>query len=103
DQFSTARPRLDLLPEVAEAATQDVMVGRDETRHDGLAQAGAGIDDYFITRAGDRVGGEHHAPSLGGDQPLDDDSQLDLEMIDAETIPVGHRPVGPQRGPTAPN
>ncbi|GAA0979789.1 hypothetical protein GCM10009555_045210 [Acrocarpospora macrocephala] len=74
----------------------DEMVGIDRPRHDGFAEAGAGVDDRFAAAAGHRVGGEHDARHLGLDHLLDDDRQPDRPVVDPVRRPVRHRPVGPQ-------
>ena len=80
---------------------EDVVVGRDQPGHHGLAQPGAGVDDDLAALAGDRVGREHHAGELGVDHPLDDDRHPCGCRLDLLAAAVGDGPLGPQRRPAA--
>ena len=85
------------------ATIDDQVVCGDRSRHHRLAKPEAGVDHYFGAGAGDRVGGEGHAGNLGRHHPLDDHRHPDGGIVDATSLPVGRRPLGPQRRPASPH
>ncbi|MNS59869.1 hypothetical protein D3C72_928420 [compost metagenome] len=70
-----------------------------QPRDQGLAQAEAGIDGRHSPVARDGIGREQDAGRLRKDHPLNDDSQVDLTVVEAMLDAVGDRPLGEQRRP----
>ena len=79
------------------------MVGRRQAGDNCLAQAGVGIDDCLVPRAGDRVGGKHHARRLRRHHALDHDGELHYLLVDPLALAIGDGAVRPERGPAAPH
>ena len=109
DATAGARPHLDLLPPlmplhdlpaVARVA-EDEVVRRDQTTDQGLAEAGAGLDDGLVARARDRIRGEHHAGHIRGNHSLHDDGQLNRHLRESVLLAVGDGTIAPEGCPAA--
>ena len=70
-----------------------------QARDQGLAETEAGLDGDDLAVGGDRVGREDDPGRLREDHLLDDHRHLRLPVVEAAPQPVGHRPLGEQRGP----
>ena len=83
------------------AVAHGVEVGVDETGHQRLAETEARLDrgDLRLEVTGSAV--NRRPGRRAGDHLLHDDGHLDATVIDAVAHPVGHRPLGEQRGPAA--
>ncbi len=64
-----------------------------------LAEAEAGVHRADPPVGGDRVRREEDPGRLREDHPLHDDGHVDLALVEAVAQPVGHGPLGEQRGP----
>ena len=65
----------------------------------GLAEAEAGLHGGDLPVARDGVGREQDAGRLREDHLLHDHGHVDLPVVDAVPLAVGHGPLGEQRGP----
>ncbi len=69
----------------------------------GLAEPEAGVHRGDPPVARDGVGREEDAGRVGEGHPLDDHGHADRAVVDAVAPPVGHGPLGEQRGPAPPD
>ena len=85
----------------APVRAEDVVVGRDQPGHHGLAQPAAGVDHDLVPGTGDRVGREQHARERGRHHLLHDDRDAHPGRVEVAPCPVGDGPLRPQRSPAA--
>ena len=78
---------------------ENSVVGAHQSCDHRLAQAPGRRDDDLAAVAGGGVGGEHDPCRIRINHDLDDHRQGDRLRIHAGPHPVGHGPLGPQRGP----
>jgi hypothetical protein len=84
--------------DLAGAAIDDVVIGRDRPRDHSLAEPPGGLDDQLrVARRG--VTRKQYTRLLGVDHPLDDDRDVDALVIEALLFAVVDRALGKQRRP----
>ena len=88
-------------PSLAEQRLEHpILVGRDRSLHDVLAEAPRGVDDHDVGEAGLGIDGEHHARAgeVGAHHLLDSGRERDVHVVEAALVSVRDRAVGEQRG-----
>ena len=78
------------------------VIGSGRAGDDGFSQAGIRVDDGLTPFACHRMSCEEHARNRGFDHALHHHSQLDAALIEAQALPIAHRPISPERGEAAP-
>ena len=76
-----------------------VGVGVHQAGDHGLTEADTGLHAHDFSVRGHGVGREQDPGCLREDHLLDDDGHVDQAVIEAVLQPVGHGPLGEQRGP----
>jgi hypothetical protein len=83
------------IPDVA-LVVQHIVIRSNQAGDNGLAQSTGCIDQDRLSVAADWIGGEHDARDLGVDHALDDDRDLDICLLNTNSIAVCDCAVGPQ-------
>ena len=63
---------------------------------DSFSQAGMSVDDCLSPLACHWLGCEEYARHRGFDHALHHNGQLDAALIEAQALPIAHRPISPQ-------
>ena len=72
------------------------VIGVGRAGDDSFSQAGISVDDCLTPLACHWIGCEEYARHRGFDHALHHNGQLDAALIEAQALPIAHRPISPQ-------